>query len=283
MENNTPKDKFKAMWLSHSSIADFLKCPRLYYLRNVYKDPRNNHKITVMTPSLALGQIVHEIVESLSCLPLSERFLISPLDQFNEKWIKVFGEKGGFKNGDQEAEYKERGFKMIKNIIDNPGPVAEKAVKIKSESGLPYYWFSEEENIILCGKIDWIQYLPKSDSIHIIDFKTGRHEEDESSLQLPIYLLLASNTQKRKIKKASYWYLDKEDGLVEKKLPILKEAEEKVGKIAERIKLARKLNHFECPEKGCRYCYPMERVFKNHDVKKVAVSTYGQDIYILKD
>ena len=44
------KDKFKATWLSHSSIADFLKCPRLYYLRNIYKNPRAGHKITVLLP-----------------------------------------------------------------------------------------------------------------------------------------------------------------------------------------------------------------------------------------
>ena len=70
MANKTDKrDKFKAIWLSHSSIADYLKCPRLYFLRNVYKDPITNHKITVMNPHLALGQIVHEVVESLSILP----------------------------------------------------------------------------------------------------------------------------------------------------------------------------------------------------------------------
>ena len=72
MEVNN-KDKFKALWLSHSSIGDYLKCPRLYFLRNVYKDPISGHKFTVMTPPLALGQAVHEVVESLSVLPTEER------------------------------------------------------------------------------------------------------------------------------------------------------------------------------------------------------------------
>lgn len=276
------RDKFKALWISHSSIADFLKCPRLYYLRNIYKDPRTRHKMTVMTPPLALGQVIHEVIEFISPLPIAERLLISPLKRFDLSWQKVSGEKGGFRNHEQEIQYKERGIKMVKTFIDNPGPILKKAVKIKSEDGLPYYWFSEDENIILCGKIDWIEYLEKDDSVHLIDFKTGRNEEDESSLQLPIYLLLASNTQKRKVAKASYWYLDRKKDPTENKLPGLEDSIEKINKIAQRIKLARQINHFKCTSRGCRYCIPFERVLRNEG-KRVSVSVYGQDIYILKN
>lgn len=279
-QNNRPKDKFKAVWLSHSSINDFLRCPRLYYLRVVYKDIRNGHKMTVMTPSLALGQIVHEVIEGLSTLPTEERLLVSPIKKFEAAWEKVAGGKGGFKSIEAEIEYRERGIRMLKNLEENPGPVLRKAIKIKSEDGLPYYWFSEDQNIILCGKVDWIEYLEDSDSIHIIDFKTGKHEEEVSSLQLPIYLLLATNLQKRKIDKASYWYLDKENGLVESKMPDIAEAEERVEKIAQRVKLARQLNHFVCATGTCRHCLPLERVLKGEG-KLVGVSDYGQDIYIL--
>ena len=276
------KDKFNAVWLSHSSIADFLKCPRLYYLRNVYKDPRTGHKMTIMTPPLALGQAVHEVVEGLSFLPIKERFLISPAKKFEMVWHKVTGDLGGFRSHEQEIEYKDRGIRMLNNIEDNPGPLIRKAVKIKSEGGLPYYWFSEEENIILCGKIDWIEYLEAYDSIHLIDFKTGRNEENDSSLQLPIYLLLVTNTQKRKVTKASYWYLDKENKPSEIKLPNLNESFEKVNKIASRIKLARQIKHFKCTQGGCRYCIPFERVIKS-EAKWVGTSDYNQDIFILKN
>jgi len=281
-ETENKKDKYKAVWLSHSSIADFLKCPRLYFLRNVYKDPRTAHKMNIITPQLALGQIVHEVVESLSVLPVEERFAISPLKKFDLAWEKVAGEKGGFASRDQEMEFKERGSMMLKKLEGNPGPTLKKAVKIKSESGLPYYWFSEGENIILCGKIDWIEYLEDSDSVHIIDFKTGKHEEDDSSLQLPIYLLLSANTQKRKVAKGSYWYLDRDDGLVEKNLPSNKTASEKVGKIASRINLARKINHFKCETGGCRYCIPFEKILRGEG-KQVGISEYRQDLYILKN
>lgn len=87
------KDKYTALWVSHSSMRDFISCPRLYFLRNVYKDPKTNHKITVMGASLALGQIVHEVVESLSILPVDKRFNESPLEKFDKAWKSVSGKK----------------------------------------------------------------------------------------------------------------------------------------------------------------------------------------------
>lgn len=273
------RDKYNATWLSHSSINDFLKCPRLYYLHNKYKDLRTNHKVAIITPPLTLGQVVHSVIESLSEIPTEERFTVSPIEKFQTAWKKVSGAVGGFETAEQENIYRQRGLDMINTIIDSPGPLLNKAIKLKSENNLSSYWFSD--NIILCGKVDWIEYLPKSDSIHIIDFKTGKYEEEEGSLQLPIYYLLTKNLQKRKIKKASYWYLDNKKGMVEKQLPNEDEAIEKISKIGERISLAAKLNHFKCQSNGCRHCYPYERILKG-DGKWVGISEYNQDIYVLK-
>jgi len=279
MDNPQLRDKYYATWLSHSSINDFLKCPRLYYLHNKYKDLRTNHKVAIITPPLTLGQVVHSVIESLSEIPTEERFTVSPIEKFQTAWKKVSGAVGGFETAEQENIYRQRGLDMINTIIDSPGPLLNKAIKLKSENNLSSYWFSD--NIILCGKVDWIEYLPKSDSVHIIDFKTGKYEEEEGSLQLPIYYLLTKNLQKRKIKKASYWYLDNKKGMVEKQLPNEDEAIEKITKIGERISLAVKLNHFKCQSNGCRHCYPYERILKG-DGKWVGISEYNQDIYVLK-
>lgn len=278
MTNQKP-DKFRAVWVSHSSIADFLRCPRTYYLRNVYKDPKTNHKITVMSPPLALGQAVHEVIESLSYLPAQERMLIKLSKRFETAWQKVSGEMGGFKDKKEEIEYKNRGLVMLDRIQKNPGPILRKAVKIRADGGLPYFWLSEEENIILCGKIDWLEYLP-DDSVHIIDFKTGKNDEEAESLQLLIYLLLAVNTQRRLVSKASYWYLDRDNSIIEKVLPELSLAKEQVLKVARRIKLARQMDHFKCPKEGCFACRPLEKVLKGEG-KKVGVSEYNQDIYVV--
>lgn len=272
-------DKYKAVWVSHSSISDFLVCPRAYYLRNVYKDPKTGHKITVTSPALSLGQAVHEVVEGLSILPVEDRLKISLLKKIDIAWEKVSGKRGGFKTKEQEEEFKERGRKMLKRVEEHPGPILNKAIKIPS-TFIPNYYLSEEEDIILCGKIDWLEYLESTDSIHIIDFKTGKNEEEEESLQLPIYLLLATNTQSRKVDKASYWYLDKSDDLTPIELPNYEDSLDKVLTVARRIKLARQLKHFVCPTSGCMKCRPLERVLKSEG-EKVGVSDTKQDIYIL--
>lgn len=280
MEENKVKDKFKGVWLSHSSINDFLNCPRLYYLRAMYKDPLTGHKITRIEPPLVLGQVVHDTIDSISTLPVEARLEAPLMAQFDSLWKENLGEKGGFKDKTQEDEYYERGRLMIQRIIDHPGPLAEKAVKITEP--LPWYWISDSENLILCGKVDWLIYKQDTDSVHILDFKTGRHEEKEESLQLPIYHLLVKNTQKRAITGASYWYLFTKDEPTETILPSIEEANDKVMTIGRRIRLARQLGHFECKNgiEGCRHCAPLEAI-KNGKGKKVGESKMRQDLYIL--
>jgi ATP-dependent helicase/DNAse subunit B len=238
--------------------------------------------MTVVTPPLALGQAVHEVLESLAVLPVEERLKISLVKKLDPVWLKITGKKGGFKNFEEEGEYRSRAIQMLINLQENPGPILKKAIKIKSKMNLPHYWLNSEEGIILSGKIDWLEYREKDDSVRIIDFKTGKNEEKEDSLQLPIYLLVAVNKQNRKVSGASYWYLDRDDGIVDKKLPDLKESYDKVYKIAKRIQLARKINHFKCPKGGCYACRPYERILKGEG-EFVGVSDTRQDIYVIND
>jgi len=275
------QDKYTATWVSHSSINDFLLCPRAYYLKNVYKDPKTGHKIQLMTPPLALGQAVHNILESLSSIDREDRFSKSLPEMFKKEWEKFSGEKGGFLNEKHEQHYHNRGIDMLNNVYHNPGLLNNLAVKIKQD--LPQFWLSEEDNIILCGKIDWLEYLPDTDSVHIIDFKTGKGKEDSNSLQLPIYRLLVENCQERKATKASYWYLENDKLCTEQKLPKTDESRELVLNIARKIKLARQLKKFDCPEgdSGCPYCRDIKRI-ADGEGKFIGYDSF-RDVYILKD
>jgi ATP-dependent helicase/DNAse subunit B len=273
-------DKFNAIWLSHSSISAFQNCPRAYYLSYIYRDSRSGNKISLITPHMALGSAVHEVLESLSVLPTAKRFEISLIDRFQSSWKKISGERGGFADNKSEEQYKKRGEDMLRRIMNHSGPLKEKAVKIKME--LPQYWISEEDNLILCGKLDWLEYNESNDSINILDFKTGTGKEKVNSLQLPIYYLLAHNCQTREVKKASYWYLSSDDVPVEQKLPDLDSSKELVVKVGKEIKLARALERFKCPdgEAGCHYCTPFEKILKG-EATFVGNGDYGNDIYAL--
>lgn len=277
------KDKYKALWLSHSSLKDFLNCPLSYYYRNMYKNPRTGRKVAIVKPALSLGQAVHSVIDELSLLKTNERFTIPLVDRFEKKWQSITGKKGGFVSDSEEAEYKKRGYEMIEMLARHPGPLLHKALKIKES--LPFFWFSDKDNMILCGKIDWLEYMEDSDSVHIIDFKTGRVEEKSDSLQLPIYYLLATNTQNRKVTKLSYWYIDRKEKPDEMELPDLAESRTKIMKIAERIKLARQLNHFKCSrdeKDGCIFCAPLKAVVDGKGVF-VGLGDYREELYILTD
>lgn len=275
---NNMKDKYSAVWVSHSSLSDYLKCPRAYFLRNVYRDPKTNRKISVIEPPLALGQAVHETIEALSKMPVEDRFKTPLLDVFTNIWQNVSGTKGGFTDSEHEAKFRSRAEAMIKRVSDHPGPLKNKAIKIRQD--LPYYWISEEDNIILCGKVDWLEYLEDKDSVRIIDFKTGKFDEDPDSLQLPIYYLLATHTQTKPVTGMSYWYLDRDDAPTELPLPDAAESEKRVLELAKKVALARKLGHFVCRESGCRACRPYEAVLAGKTTH-IGLNTFGQDLYIL--
>lgn len=273
------RDKFSAIWVSHSSISDYMKCARAYYLNNVYRDPKTNHRISLMQPSLALGQAVHSTLDTLSKKSVDDRSMENLHSVYGLMWEKVSGKKGGFTDSSQEEKYRNRGQDMIDRIIRHPGPLKKQAIKIRQD--LPYFWLSEEEGIILCGKIDWLEYLPDTDSVKIIDFKTGKFDEDAESLQLPIYYLLAQSTQSKSVSGVSYWYLDRDDEPVDLPLPDPVASRKNVLEIAKKIALARKLDHFVCRSKdGCRACRQLEAIVTGK-AEFIGLNDFGQDLYIL--
>ena len=286
-------DKYKAIWLSHSSINDFLSCKRLYYLKNVFKDPATRRKINIASPYLTLGITVHKVIENLKNIKTIDRekeIKENLLNNFKEEWKKYNIKKGGFESEEEEKVFFERGIEMIKKVIENPNVLLNKIIPLSyfyTGDMIPNYFISPEENLILCGSIDWIEYLEKEDSLRIIDFKTGRNDEDEDSFQLPIYYLLLTNLQKENgknkiynIKEAAYWYLDYENKkentvhnefqtikIDNKKLENIEKVKEKIISIGRDITLFRESSDFKCNNEnevgeGCKHCQNFEKVYR---------------------
>ena len=286
------QDKYSAVWVSHSSMGDFLKCPRAYYLHNVYKNPKTGKKINIINPALALGQIVHEIMEGLANFKAEERFNRPLLGDFDKAWEKVSGKRGGFKSMAEEEGAKARGRSMIERVMKNPGPLKNKTVRIRAgvNDMPPNFYLSEADNIILCGKIDWLEYLPaqagvrEHDAVRLLDFKTGKHDESGESLQLPIYHLLLKNCQNRPLAGAAYWYLDRDDVPTPVELSDLEAGRAAVLEVARKVKAAREKKEFLCPrgEKGCFACEPFEKILRG-EAEFIGTGEYNQDIYIIND
>lgn len=277
-----PQDKYSAVWVSHSSMGDFLRCPRAYYLHNVYKNPSTGRKINIVSGALSLGVSVHNTLENLKNMPVEERLKRDLMKDYEAEWMKVSGKMGGFKDVEEETVAKERGRLMIKRVQEHLGPIARKTVRLKEgHNGMPpNIMLSEEDNIILCGLIDWLEYKEEDDSIRVIDFKTGKNEEDKESLQLLIYMLLLHELQSRKVSGAAYWYLDKDNEPVDLPLPNLEESREKVLNVARKVKQAREAKAYQCPYGGCFTCKPYEAIV-NGEAEYLGVGGYGQDTYFL--
>ncbi len=279
-------DKYKATWVSHSSMGDFLKCPRLYYLHNVYKDPKSNRKMTMVSPHMSLGIAVHNVLEGLGEYPSTSRMDRDLKKIFEEEWKKVSGKNGGFLDEESEKDFKLRGETMIDTVISDPKFLINKRIKLPRNEMPCNYYLSEEDNIILNGLVDWIEYLD-DDTLHIIDFKTGKREESEGSLQLPIYLLLCNALQKRKVSKASYWYLES-NTITTKELPTLEDAYKRVYEVALSVNQARDKASFDCKNgtSGCIHCKPYEDILKwkngeKNNVIYVGVGGFNQDVYLI--
>lgn len=125
------RDKYSALWVSYSSMTDYLRCPRAYFLKNIYRNPKNRRKIQLIQPALALGQIIHDVIDELSFLPLEDRLRQSLKSRFNKAWGKISGKKGGFSSDEEENKFKDRGLKMIDLLEKNPGPILKKSIKIR--------------------------------------------------------------------------------------------------------------------------------------------------------
>ncbi len=259
------KNKYEAIWVSHSSMNDFIKCPRSYFLHNMYRND-NGRKINIVNPHLSLGIAVHETLEGLLNYKAEDRFKKPLMETFEENWKKVSGKVGGFKSEAEEADYKARAVLMIERVNAHRGFLEKKAVKLKEHVNNmpPNFYLSEPDNIILSGKIDWLEYVLEDDSVRVIDFKTGKNEENKDSLQLPIYALLLNALQKRKVSGAAYWYIDRNNEPTEMPLPDLVHSKQRVLEVALKVKVAREKGEFSCPygPQGCFACKPFEKILR---------------------
>lgn len=268
-------NKFAATWCSASSISQFRNCPRSYYLSSVYKD-ENKQKVSIVSKAMSLGSAVHGVLEPFADLSSAERETTMFSTKFKEAWRNYSGEIGGFESQEEELKYIERGKGILRNVRANIHHLLGETAKLGHDD-LPWMWLSEDEEIILCGKLDYILKTgPKS--YHVIDFKTGKNKESGDSLQLPIYSVLLDHFLGDSEFKASYWYVAEDSDLTSKGIPPLEESKARILEIALQMKAARAKQEFICPSGGCFYCRDMEKILTG-EAKYVGTGKYRTKLY----
>ncbi len=253
-------------------------------------------KVNIVSQYMSLGSAVHQVLEPLALLKSEERSdkikSGELLNIFENVWKKYSGLLGGFETKEEEDNFKEQGIVMIKNVLENPGPIVNKTIKFYTGDFIPNIYLSEKDNIILCGLVDWVEYIEKTDSLRVLDFKTGKNDEKEDSLQLPIYKILVDSLQKRKVQDGAYWYLardkfPKSKELLDEDMEEVKKEILEIGLEIKKLKTPPNVEaNFVCKYSGCKSCLEFELV-KNYKedtdkLKYVGVGEYNQDLYFLK-
>ncbi len=224
----------------------------------IYRNPNTGNRIQIVNPYLSLGSAVHETVEYLSEISVKERSKISLKERFEKIFDTYKGKRGGFISKNKEDLFKERGIKMVSRFETSS---LIKKPTLQTKTNFPSVDLFPDKDIKLVGSLDWIEDLP-SGGAHIIDFKTGNGKENNDSLQLPIYAILAEKNISKKVEKASYWYLQHDDLPTEREIGDISVVLEKVKEVSLNIKEAIKDNNFPCSYPGrCFACGDYDRVF----------------------
>lgn len=264
-----------AIYISHSILGDFQKCPQRYYYQSVFRTPRG-YKIQIINPSLALGESVHDTLEQFTHLPLLAKTKDELLKTFARVWQNFLGDKGGFSSADEESELRQRAINMLERFFTNSHFLETEPLKMKD--------FPQADlgnDLILVGKFDWVERA--GDGYHIIDFKTGKNEEKEDSRQLPIYALLLSRLLGTEKIKTSYWYLDKDADIVNFPPADLQQTLADLRQMGELIKMYRQTKSFRC-QSGLEACWACRAILAVAQGKGKLVnmnSNRKQEIYIL--
>lgn len=266
------------LWISHSAINAFDNCPKSYYYKYQYKNPKTGNRIQIVNPYFSLGLAVHQTLEELSDFSIEKRKEISLKDRYEEVWEDFSGKQGGFISEKQEKEFKDRGEKMIEKVIQTD--FFEKP-SVQIEEDVPSIDLIPEKNIKLVGSLDWIQRL-SDDNLHIVDFKTGKNKEKNGSLQLPIYNILANKKLNDKVEKFSYWYLESDGQPTPKKLDSIEDSLNIIRKKALEIYQYVQDDNYSCHYNGnCFACSDFKKIFAGEAEYLGTDSTTGKDLFFV--
>jgi len=115
-----------------------------------------------------------------------------------------------------------------------------------------------------------------------LDFKTGSQDEKDP-LQLYIYAILAEANLGKKVSKASFWYLDRED---EPREIVLDPLEPKLKWLQEKAKAVKEVlekGEWICiKEEMCRDCQDYQAILEGKGQFQFSDYRYKKDIYYLK-
>lgn len=273
----------------------FAQCPKsyhFYYLDPVYSPMKGELKR--MPQNIysfhTLGKAVHNALTLFYHSPPEQRGKDQLKEHLKQTWRSEvmrqknppLGKWGGFGTLEEERESYKEALEMLTNFAEMVEadfeieylPTADFTHSIKDYQDLITPLSNDFD---ISGKFDLV--AREGNSLHIVDFKTGKKEE-ESPFQLRFYKILAEEKFKKPVKKASFYFLKtgnkKEFGLEKEKTEEIKE--EILGKIDG---IMRTENFETSPGKLCQFCLYQTFCPEKEKVKEItkgAGEDYSDDL-----
>lgn len=261
-----------ALFISYTGLKDFLKCPRSFYLKNIYRDPKSGYRIQIASAPMTLGSLVHDGIKWYlqTGRNAAKEAVVA---KFRNHWLKYRGKKGGFASNKEEGEFGKKGLKMIDNFFENLGVL---------EENLPAYDFFRyriDESIVLNGRLDFLGVLPDG-SLHVLDFKTGSKDEEDST-QLHTYAIMAESYFQKPVGKISYWYLERDSAPKEAVLDPLEEKLEWLTEKCRQVQEAVKVGEWVCIGGKCQDCKRYEAIIAGEGEFQFSDNDFKKDVYYL--
>ncbi len=226
-ENKPEQPLNEKLVLSHSQIESYEWCPLKYKFHYIYRIPERKN------PHLAFGNNVHKALEDFY------REIEDGKEGKVEKLIELYENSWGsqgFKNQFQEAEYKEKGYSILKNYFEDnqalfnlSSPFIEEGFTIKINDLLE-----------IRGKIDRVQKTPDN-KIEVIDYKTGKAKDQkyaDASLQLSIYAMALKQMTELEIERLTFYYLEARERVSTQVAPDrIEETRKKIEDTSQKIRI----------------------------------------------
>lgn len=286
----------KRQTYSPYSIGLFVKCPKQYYFEyldnytSAYPNKQKIKKIQIEAGNrreLVFGELLHIILNIFFHLPEGERSQEKLTALLEEHWTggkrEARGREGGFPNLKEERQWYKEAHEILHKFYKEQdlSPQTAYLPEIEKEGefvGANFLKAPLEEDltasddVLVAGKIDRID--KEKGSYHIIDYKTGRREKDDS-FQLMAYAVLAEKSLGIKAQKGSYLYLRsgrlKSFEITEEEK---KKTREKIAKIAQKIKAETEFP--PRPTKICNWCDYLEFCPAKEEASKLIADYKGE-------
>jgi RecB family exonuclease len=182
--------------LSPLRLRTFRRCKLRYKYQYVERLPGRP------SPQDVVGALVHATLRDLfAYVPVHERDVERLLILLEEKWQALVFRLGSPAEREawrQRAEAQMRRFSHQHDL--SLQPLALEA----------YYQVPVSDQVALVGRIDRVDEEPDG-SLHLIDYKTGARPPEVDVDQLSLYAIMLERKLSRRLRRASYFYLEEGD------------------------------------------------------------------------